>query len=122
MTTIQLSLVKPLEAPLPPQRGGDALTESQWTTLLAVADTIVPSIVASTQSQAQLALTDTGFEDARETIIRRGTGRDLDLPVQYLEEKPSSVPAFRALLQRNLSDYLREDVIKGLRVILSALE
>jgi len=43
MTSTTLADYTLLDAPLPPPREGDALTASQWTTLLAIADTIIPS-------------------------------------------------------------------------------
>ena len=123
MTTTQLNLITPLDSPLPLHQNDHTLTESQWTTLLAIADTIVPSVAAGVEgSTTQLAITEAEYAGAKDTISQRRINDDSDLTNHYLDEKPSSIPAFKALLERNLNDYLRADAKKGLRVILSALE
>ena len=124
MTTTQLKFITPLDAPLPPPPDGEVLTEAQWTTLMAIADTIVPGIeVSSTPSKHNLCVQASEYASAVE-IIKRGIRADTcaDLPNSYLHESPSYVPAFRESLRRILGDYVRKDARKGIRVILSALE
>ena len=99
MSTTQIGALAPLAAPLPPVPNGQALTPSQWTTLMAFADTIIPSIE--------------NVSDIAEGDSRVG---------EYYKESASSVPGFREALQRLFSDYVRPDALDGIKVILSALE
>ncbi|KAL9102395.1 MAG: hypothetical protein Q9163_002461 [Psora crenata] len=129
MTTTQLNLIAPLESPLPPPREGEVLTDSQWTTLMAIADTIVPSIEAASSSSSEgplpnsLTVPPSEYAGAVEAVKRRLLLQtDPELPARYFQETASSIPAFRALLQRTLRDFLREEARKGIRVILSALD
>lgn len=124
MTSTQLSLIAPLDAPLPPPPDGQVLTESQWTTLMAIADAVIPSIeVSSTLSNSSLSLTPAEYASAHETITRHLPAQaDPSLTKRFLQENASSLPGFRELIQRILGNYLREDARKGIRVILSALE
>lgn len=124
MTSTQFNLIAPLDTPLPPPPGGQVLTESQWTTLMAIADAVIPSIeVSSTLSNSSLCLAPSEYASAVETITQRLPGQtDPHLTQRFLQENASSVPGFRELVQRILGDNLREDARKGMRVILSALE
>lgn len=124
MTSTQLNLIAPLDTPLPPPPDGQVLTQSQWNTLMAIADTVIPSIeVPSTLSNSSLCITASDYTSAVETISKRLPPQtDSNLTQRFLQENASSVPGFRELLQRTLGDYVREDARKGIRVILSALE
>ena len=124
MTTIQLKFITPLDAPLPAPPVGEVLTEAQWTTLFAIADTIVPAIkVSSTPSVHTLYVQASEYATTVDTI-KQGIQAETnaDLPQTYLRESASSIPAFRESLRRILGEYVREDARKGFRVILSALE
>ena len=124
MTDTALRLIVPLEAPLPPPPGGEALTLSQWTTLLAIADAMIPAISKSSgKSQEQLTLGSAEYDE----LVRRLSARIPDdspesIAHGFLAENPSSLPAFRDSLQRLFSDYMSNDALKGIRVILSTLE
>ena len=124
MTSTQLNLITPLEAPLPPAREGEVFTDSQWTTLMAIADTIIPSIhVSSTPLLDSLAVPPSQYTTAIEVVKTRvPPNAEGNLLTEYFQENASSIPAFRLLLQRMVTDYLREEARKGIRVILSALE
>jgi hypothetical protein len=124
MTSTQLSLIAPLDAPLPPPPASEPLTESQWVTLMAIADTVVPTIeVSSTPSTKSLSLQASEYTTAVEAIKKRvPAGTDDELPQAYLRENASSIPGFKELLRRTIGHYVREDAKKGIRVILSALE
>ena len=124
MTSTQLDLIAPLETPLLPPPKGQVLTESQWTTLMAIADAVIPSIeVSSTLSNSSLCLAPSEYASAVDNITQRlPTGTDPNLTQRFLQENASSLPGFRELLQRILGEYVREDARKGIRVILSALE
>ena len=124
MTTTQLKLIAPLDTPLPPVPPGEVLTEAQWTTLMAIADTIVPSIeVNSSMSRHSLCVQASDYAIAVEGI-KMGVGPEnkAEIAQSYMRENASSLPGFRELLKRTLAEYLREDAKKGIRVILSALE
>ena len=129
MTSAQLNLITPLDAPLPPPPEGEVLTASQWTTLLAIADTIIPSIEMPTSASPQkLCLQKGEYTAAIHTLEKKTSApttthlANLDLSERYLQEFASSVPEFRHLLRRTLGEFVREDARKGIRVILSALE
>ena len=124
MTSTELKAFAPLSAALPPSKEGEVLTESQWVTLMAIADTVIPSIHASTdQSPSQFGIQSSEYTTSTNTIKRGIPNKQSpDIARQYLEERPSSIPAFKDHVQRLLADHLREDAQKGIRVILSALE
>lgn len=119
-----LSAFAPVESPLPPPQPGEVLTESQWTTLMAIGDTIIPSIEeSSAPSVTKLSIQQTEYISAINKL-KEGlpASSEVDISRKYLEENSSSIPGFREALQRLLGDYTREDARKGIRVILSALE
>lgn len=124
MTSTQLDLIAPFDTPLPPPPDGQVLTESQWITLMAIADAIIPSIeVSSTLSNSSLCIAASEYTSAVETISNRLPAQtDSNLTQRFLQENASSLPGFRELVKRILGDYVREDARKGIRVILSALE
>ncbi|KAK4691797.1 long-chain-alcohol oxidase, partial [Lecanoromycetidae sp. Uapishka_2] len=124
MTSSQLNLIAPLDAPLPPHTEGEVLTESQWTTLMAIADTVVPVIQASsTHSTNALCIQASKYANATAKLKQRLLSEvNSDLPNEYLQENASSIPGFKELLRRTIGDYIREDARKGIRVILSALD
>lgn len=124
MTTTQLNLIAPLDTPLPPPPEGEPFTESQWTTLMAIADTVIARIeVSSTTSTKSLCLPTSDYATAVEVLKQRlPPGSEDQLVQSYLRENASSVPGFRDLLRRTIADYVNEDSKKAIRVILSALE
>ncbi|KAI4184359.1 MAG: hypothetical protein L6R41_004794 [Letrouitia leprolyta] len=124
MANAELNLIAPLDSPLPAPPEGEILTQSQWTTLLAIADTFVPSItVSSTKSRDALSLDQSEYDDAVNQI-RKTAPNDIssDAVHRYLAESASSTPRFKELVQRTFGDYMRGDALKGIRVILSALD
>lgn len=124
MSALALDVIAPLESPLPAPPEGEILTDSQWKTLMAIADTVLPSLVGSSQaSQETLSIDSAEYEktvDSLEAQIPK-TGK-ADLVRAYLEECPSKLPGFKQSLHRVIGEYLREDARKGLRVLLSVLE
>ena len=91
---------------------------------MAIADTVIPSIeVSSDLSLKSLSLSASEYTTAIEAVKGRLLPEaSVDLSRQYFRESASSLPAFRALLQRTLADFLPEEARKGIRIILSALE
>lgn len=124
MTSVELNLIAPLDSPLPPPPEGDVLTQSQWETLLAVADTLVPAIEASsTHSTDRLAVQPSEYTTAIQKIQNVvPVDAAPDAAQRYLAGRASSAPGFRELIQRTFGDYMRNDSLKGIRVVLSALE
>ena len=124
MTSTDLNLLAPLDTSLPPVPAGEVLTKSQWATLLAIADTIIPAIEAHPSSSIdKLVIPTSEYTTALHSVRNEATtnaGRDA--VESYFGEKGSSVPGFQQSLQRTFSHYIREDALKGIRVILSALE
>ncbi|KAL8748650.1 MAG: hypothetical protein Q9184_007163 [Pyrenodesmia sp. 2 TL-2023] len=121
---MQLNLIAPLDSPLPPVPTGDVLTDSQWKTLLAIADTIVPAVEASsTHSLIKLSVQPSEYTSAVEQI-QKAVPPDApsDAVQKYLAERAGSLPRFKELIQRQFGDYMREDALKGIRVILSTLK
>lgn len=123
MASQELGLIAPLESPLPPLATGEVLTESQWTTLMAIGDTVIPFITASSAlSTTRLSVQGSEYTASIDKLRELPAKPEAGLYRKYLEENASSIPGVREAIQRLLSDYMPEDARKGLRVVLSALE
>lgn len=126
MTTRQMELLAPLANPLPDLAPGDPFTEEQWTILMAIMDTIIPSIRKESNTSnkiEQLTVSDVQYDTAvdhlKSTVVEPPTSEALD---EYLDERPSANPRFQSLLKRYLGQYAPEDAKKGLSFVLSALK
>jgi hypothetical protein len=126
MTTRQMELLAPLANPLPDLPPGDPFTGEQWKILMAIMDTIIPSIrrEATTNNKVdQLTVSDVQYNTAvdhlKNTVVNPPTGEYLD---EYLDERPSANPGFQSLLKRYLGQYAPDDAKKGLSFILSTLK
>jgi len=124
MTSTELNLLSPLASPLPPPPKGEVLTAAQWRTLMAIADAIIPSIeVSSTPSTRKLAIQTSEYASAIERTQQLiPVSAPTETAQSFLQENASSTPGFKESIHRQLGHYLREDAVKGIRVILSALE
>ena len=128
MTSRQIEMVAPLASPLPPPPEGDVLTPSQWLTLMAIADTVIPSLEASSSSASatpsnKLIIPSSEYSAAMDELKSYvSANADDGLLTNYLSENASSIPGLKDLLRRTLSDSLRPDARKGVCVILAALE
>ncbi|KAL9626031.1 MAG: hypothetical protein Q9204_007637 [Flavoplaca sp. TL-2023a] len=124
MTVPELDTIAPLDTPLPPVPPAEVLTPSQWITFLAIADTIIPSIAdSSTQSIDDLAVDVPEYNNAIQKIQQIiPPGAPSDAVQNYMKAKASSTPGFKDLIHRTFGDYMRDDALKGIRVILSALD
>jgi hypothetical protein len=116
----------PLVAALPEQPSELPFTEANWTTLLAIMDTVIPSIRRETQAtdkSTQLSISDVQYNTTvtylKNTITNPPDSESLD---EYLDEKPSDNPRFRELLQRTFMSYVKDDAKKGLGFILATLK
>ena len=124
MTSTELNLLAPLDSPLPPPPEGEVLTAAQWRTLMAIADAILPSIeVSTTLSTEKLAVQASEYASAIDQIQKFiPVAADTEVTRYYLQENASSTPGFKESIHRQLGHYVREDALKGIRVILAALE
>ena len=120
------AILAPLVPPMPDPPAEEAFTPEQWTTLLAIMDTVVPSVTRGAKpgsTTSQQTISDAEYDQLaahlKETVIQAPEGKALD---EYLEERPSDNPRFQALLKRSLVAYSREDIRKNLLFILSALK
>ena len=126
MTTRQMELLAPLANPLPDLPPGDPFTEDQWKILMAIMDTVIPSIRRETTTSnkvEQLTVSDVQYNAAvdhlKNTVVNPPTNESLD---EYLDERPSANPRFQSLLKRYLGQYAPEDAKKGLSFVLSTLK
>ena len=126
MATQQTNLLAPLAAPLPDPPAGEPFTSDQWLILMALMDTVIPSIRRESTVKddlKQLALPDVQYnanvDRLRATLKIAPDSQSLD---EYFYEKASDNPEFEDLLKRSLVHYTPEDVRKGLAFILSALK
>lgn len=124
MTTTELKAIAPLATLVPPPRNGDVLSESQWTTLLAIADTIIPSVTSSADAKSSNAnIESTTCAETAEGLQRwMPKGSSDTLARDYLQETPSSLPSFKQLLSEILGDQIRPEAVKGIKLILSSLK
>ncbi len=124
MTSKELNLLSPLDSPLPPLPENDVLTAAQWRTLLAVADAVIPSIeVSSAPSTRNLTVQASEYASAIERIQHLiPVPAPTETAQRFLQENASSTPGFKESIHRLLGHYLREDALKGIRVILSTLQ
>ena len=126
MTARQMELLAPLANPLPDLPPGEPFTEEQWTILMAIMDTIIPSVRRDSTTNdmiSQLVVPDVEYDTAvdhlKETVVDPPTSEALD---KYLDERPSVNPRFQSLLKRSLGQYAPEQARKGLSFVLSTLK
>ena len=125
MTTQQADVVAPLANALPQPPDDEVLTEDQWTTLLAIADTVIPQVVRSSSipTKGQLALPNAEYNSTVEELKASiNNPPDRSVIQKYLAESATTEKAFRRELQRFLAVHIREDARKGIALILSTLK
>lgn len=116
----------PLAVALPDPPAGEAFTKGQWSSLLAIMDTVVPSFrrdTVATDKINQHAISDAEYTKTLEHLqanVSQALGTAaLD---EYLEERPSNNPGFCELLLRTLVVFASETARKSLSLVLSALK
>ncbi|TAQ85176.1 hypothetical protein B7494_g6507 [Chlorociboria aeruginascens] len=118
-------IIAPLAAPLPDGPPQDFFNETQWASLMAIMDTVIPSIrreSTTTDKISQLTISDTQYNTTVDHIKNAVVNPpDSVLLDEYLNERPSDNPRFQALLKRTMMFYARDDAKKGLSLVLSAL-
>ena len=126
MATDKPGVVTPLAKALPDSEPGKYFTDAQWSTLMAIMDTVIPSVhrEAMTSYQiTQLTISSEKYakavEDLKANVVDPPSIELLD---SYLGERPSENPKFQEILTRSLLEYSRDDARKGLAILLSALK
>ncbi|MBE7180325.1 MAG: hypothetical protein INR71_03790 [Terriglobus roseus] len=125
MSDLPTAKVEPTASPLPPRPQDDPLTPSQWRTLLAFSDAIVPDVEpkAIARPQSQLAVPDNEYSTALSHLSQQcERGGQLDKAKEYLQERPSDNPAFKDGLWRYVGQYVPADAKFQLATVLSVLE
>lgn len=111
------------QAPLPEI---DPLTKSQWRTLMAFADTVIPSIVLEKRGKTPFKETalPSGQYAAALSNIEHHVLRDEHKAIAetYLAERPSQLPEFRANVHRFIGLYTPKALAQLLSVGLDLLE
>ncbi|KAF2104595.1 long-chain fatty alcohol dehydrogenase [Rhizodiscina lignyota] len=119
------NVVEPVASPAPPKPEADPLTSSQWRSLLAFADAVIPDLAPKSTANAEtsLPIPENEYSTALSTIQQYALrGSHEDLAKQYLAERPSNLPDFKETTWRQLALYVPEDPRKQLTTILSILE
>lgn len=127
VSTSMLEAIAPLAAPLPDPPAGDAFTPAQWTTLLAIMDTIVPAIHRESVTPSSTSTVQAVPDVQYNAVVHEVREKVKDLPKDdeldgYYSERASQCPGFEDLLKRTLVDYSRSDARKGLALVLSTLK
>jgi hypothetical protein len=126
MATSEVEALAPLATPVPDGPTELPFSELQWSTLLAIMDTVIPSIRRETTTNDkinQLTISDVEYNKTvkhlKKTMANSPDSESLD---EYLDEKPSDNQRFQAMLQRTLSTFVRDDTRQGLSLILTTLK
>lgn len=126
MSSATMETLAPLAAALPDPPNELPFTEANWRTLLAIMDTVIPSIRRETQAtnnSAQLTISDieynTTVDHLKNTVTNAPDSESLD---EYFNEKPSEIPRFQELLKRTFVYNVKNDARQGLGFILAALK
>ena len=100
-------------------------TDTQWATLMAIMDTIIPSIKndTTTDQTTHQSISAEEFE-AAVTSLKDTLEKEHDDKVyeEYLNQKASDEPKFQNTLKHTFGKLLPESNRKGLAFILSTLE
>lgn len=125
MTDLVESSYTPLEVPLPPGPDASFFTETQWKTLFALADTIIPSIrtAATVRSSTDKVISMAEWDSAVAKLSSLIPSTDAaKVAAIYLEEDVSSNPVFRACVERIMGHYVHEAGKNGFGLIMNALK
>ena len=123
-TETYVEVVRQTPAPLPPLPEGNPLSQAQWSSFMALADAIIPSVrpAATAQKLTDQTLPDSAYSDAynglRSVISRSASD---DLLKEYLTETPSSIPAFKSNIWRLLAENIPGDPKQQILAVLSVL-
>ncbi|KAJ5998144.1 hypothetical protein N7522_009804 [Penicillium canescens] len=121
---MSLESATPREVPLPPVPSNNYFSELQWTTLFALADTVIPSIhnAATTRSSSDKVISDAKWNSTVSNLSSLIGGPDATkIATQYLQEDVSSNPVFRSIVVRILGNYVHDEGRNGFGLIMNAL-
>ncbi|KAG4430913.1 hypothetical protein IFR05_013605 [Cadophora sp. M221] len=126
MTSKAIEVVGHLPTLLPDGPEESPFTETNWITLLAIMDTVIPSITRQKSTNSiennQKTISEEEYQTTithlKETVVDPPNTKNLD---EFLAERASDIPGFQQLLKRSLIFYTPQDSRKGLGFILSAL-
>lgn len=122
MPTAQVTVKAAPVAPIP----DDPLTKEQWRTLMAVADTVIPTVTEKSVNGAshnEFAVASETYRDAVadvNTHALRSTNKQLT--AQYLGERPSELPGFRENMQRHLMLFTPQQMRQLMQFVLNMLK
>lgn len=125
MSDLVASEYTPLEVPLPPGPDTSFFSETQWTTLFALADAIIPSIrtAATVRSSTDKVISTAEWDSAVTKLSSLIPGPEaVKVAAIYLEEDVSSNPLFRAYVERIFGHYVHEEGKSGFGLIMNALK
>ena len=114
-----------LASPLPPPPEGDPLTTVQWTTFLAIADTVIASVQPATSANNldQRCVPEHEYQDAIGDYRSSVTDRVDDAALEsFFGEKLTDVDVLRPLLRRIMLDYVKPDAMRGIVIFLDLLK
>lgn len=119
--------VSPKASPRPPIPAEDPLTPSQWKTLLAINDAVVPTIkpTATANAETEVAVTDSEYSNAISTLQALVPENDPDAVAaakQYLEDHATLNPAYKLELRRLFAMYMPPSTRNDLGMILNLLK
>lgn len=111
-------------SPLPPLLKTEPLTASQWDTLMAIGETIIPAIEPSPKaSRGKLSIDSSEYASIAGSLKSMASSEcDLAVITTFLDESPSTHPDSRELLHRLLSEHIPSDARRGMAILLSALK
>ena len=127
MSAQQLTSIAPLPTTLPQPPQDETLTPDQWATLLAVAETVIPSLLRGEQAAgtdaSKFKLPESEY-DALVQGIRDGVVEPPDevALTDYLAESAVDYAGFRQELQRTLTVNVRKDALQGMTFVLNTLK
>ena len=127
----------PLEATVPPRSAEDVLSEEQWKTLFSLTDTFIPTIrgLDPGNNSRESIISDKLVPVAQLNHVVSSLARRLrhdnstldpaaatQLAYRFYEENTSSNPLFREDLRYSLANYVHDEGVKGIILVLNILK
>ncbi|KAI9892732.1 MAG: hypothetical protein M1814_001152 [Vezdaea aestivalis] len=122
MTSVIAQVLAPLASPRPPPPE-DALTASQWKTLMAVADTVIPCIQPTSKGNpdSDLLIPDDEYEKTVAGLHTISRPVKSDVVDNFLREKPSDRPEFREFINIFIAKIMNLEKRNELHFVLNML-
>lgn len=121
--TGQAQDIEQVPAPVAPLPETSSLSESQWQVIAAIANTVIPSISPSDETNGRDGhyLQPTAYAAASAAIVKHNA-IDQSVAVDYLAESPTANPYFREAINRLVFQSTDAEARKRLFVVLSILK